>query len=97
MTFRMGPIYIIQGEHGPDLMRIRLNDAPKSCFIHGNASRDARIQRRMLGGFCKNSGEGEKNAVKRKVIISNKLSLSLLNYLTVCRHVLTESNLFWCY
>lgn len=41
MTFRMGPIYIIQGEHGPDLMWIRLNDAPKSCFIHGDASRDA--------------------------------------------------------
>lgn len=78
MTFRMGPIYIIQGEHGPDLMWIRLNDAPKSCFIHGDASRDASVQRRMLGGFCKNS-EG-KSAVKRKVIISNKLSLSLLNY-----------------
>lgn len=95
MTFRMGPIYIIQGKHGPDLMRIRLNDAATLCFIHGDTLRDASAQRRMLAGFCNNSGDGGKNAVKRKVIISNKLSLSLLNYLTVWRQVLTEHNLFW--
>lgn len=58
MTFRMGPIYIIQGEHGPDLMRIRLNDAPTLCFIHGDTSRDASGQRRMWAGFCKNSEVG---------------------------------------
>lgn len=56
MTFSMGPIYIIQAEHRPDLMRNRLNDAPKSCFIHPAASRGASTQRQMLRGFYRNIG-----------------------------------------
>lgn len=67
MTFRMGPIYIIQGEHGPDLMRIRLNDAPKSSFIHADASRDACAKRRMLAGFCKNSEGGRGGGLQLNV------------------------------
>lgn len=55
MTFSMGPIYIIQAEHRPDLMRNRLNDAPESCFIHPAASRAATNQRQMLGGFYRNT------------------------------------------
>lgn len=67
MTFQLGPIYIIQGEHGPDLMRIRLNDAPMSCFIHGDAPSDASAQRRMRAGFCKNSEGGEKKKLELNV------------------------------
>ena len=49
--FSMGPIYIIQAEHRPDLMQKRLNDALKSCFIHRGASWAATTQRQIFGDY----------------------------------------------
>lgn len=51
----MGPIYIIQAEHRPDLMQKQLNDAPESCFIHLAALWAATTQKQILGGFYRNS------------------------------------------
>lgn len=50
----MGPIYIIQAEHRPDLMQKQLNDEPEPCFIHLAALWAAMTLKQILGGFQRN-------------------------------------------